>query len=67
MGPGYERPTVKAFVLHSNWQVCGGCGGKSRVCGLEAPPLQAVRRGEWGCWGGGRGNSGRAVALRAPR
>lgn len=35
MGPGYERPTVKAFVLHSNWQ---GCGGKSQVCRPEAPP-----------------------------
>lgn len=35
---------MKAFVLHSNWQ---GCGGKSQVCGPEAPPpLQAVRRGD---------------------
>lgn len=36
-------------------------------CAFQKPPLQAVRKEEGVCWGGGRGQSGGAGALRAPR
>lgn len=67
MGLGYGRLPCRRLLSFILTRRCvGACGGESQVCSPETP-IQTVRRGEWGCCGGGRGQSGRAVALGAPK